>query len=326
MVNRAKNARYARLGDRYGGRLIFLVLFFLVIAFFSGWLWLGRGPTTSRLTVLINADPVWIWSWESRSNRAVLLKIPAAVQLVGVHGYGQYSLEALWKLGQLDKTSGVLLAQSLEEALGVSIPWYIGEKKAPIATADMVGKIFSPQGIGEYLRGAYRTNLPLPVFLGLVNTATRKMRSDRTSIINFSLANVLNVQALPDGSVTQVVDPARVDFILGNLFEDELVRQEGLSIAIYNTTKTPFLGGRLARLLNRMGAVVVTVGNAQGPSIDRCQLVGHKTQLTSVTANLIKQVLHCQSLETSENERADLLLKVGTAYEARFLPLAPQRP
>lgn len=324
MVNKVKNARYQRLGSRYGVKLVIVILLILLAAVLAGWFWFGRQVSVSRTTVVINADPVWVWSWDSRSNRTVILKIPAAAQTEGVHGYGKYSLEALWKLGQLDKSGGLLLSQSLEEALGVSIPWYIGEKTPRFTSgssgSDVIHKFFSPAGLGEYLRGSYRTNLPLPVFISLSYAASRKIRSDRSNILVFSPANALTSEVLPDSTSINVVDPQRVDFILGNLFEDEIVRQEGLSVAVYNTTRTPSLGGRLARLLGRMGAVVVTVGNAQ-PTVEGCQLIGHKAQLKLVTSSLIRQVLGCQSIETTENERADLIIRVGTAYEARFAPI-----
>lgn len=323
MVSRAKTARYERLGARYGKKIWQIAILILCVASFlvvGSWRSFSR---QARISIAVMGDPVWVWSWDTLRNRFVAVKIPPDSLVEGVHGYGKYSLESLWQLGLIDSVGGTLFATSLEEALGVPVRWYLGGKKTKITSSSTplaaLKDFFSLTGVNKYFSGMYATNIPALTFLRLMK-AVQFLRPDRVNSISLAPGKGLVEEELPDATKVLVVDPSQLDILWGNIFEDETVRREALTVAIYNTTQVSSLGVRAARILGHLGVVVVTVGNDE-PVIERCQLSGAKPFLESATARLITEVLDCATFASSEESRADLIVRLGTAYEARFSPL-----
>lgn len=308
--------RYERLGARYG---TLVVMIFVVCAVILGLVvsaYFFTKTDFSRMTVVSIGDPVIVWSQDIQSKRFVTISIPANAEVDAVGGYGRYSLDALWKLGSIDsprwssrladasakrageagKKNGTLVSDSLEEALGISIPWYIDASR------------------GRWLP---RTNMPLLLLFSWL-WRTRDIRPDQITTISLRPETALAFEDVPDGTKVAVVDPVRVDVLLGSLFEDERIRREHLSVTVYNTTDMPTLGSRVGRMLNHIGVFVVRVGN-DSPPVDACTVSGEKAVIQSVTARTMASIFHCQILERS-SEAGDLDIRVGTRYQARFLP------
>lgn len=288
--------RYERLGARYGTWVVVAVIFLTVVAAVLAALYFFTKRDGSRLTVLAIGDPMVVWSVDTKSNTFIKITIPADVQVDAVGGYGRYSLAALWKLGTIDKKNGTLVSGSLEEVLGISIPWYV----------DISGGRLLP-----------RSNMPLPLLISWLGTM-RSVKPDRTTAIAITPKTALEVQELPDATRIMVMDPARVDALLGTQFEDEAIRREHLSVTVYNTTDMPTLGARVGRMLNRVGVFVVRVGNDR-PAIDRCMVSGEPKAVKSVTSRTIAAIFQCALVE-KPSETGDLDVRVGTRYQARFLP------
>jgi hypothetical protein len=85
-----------------------------------------------RITFVIATSPMSLWSCDHDITECIVLNIPSEMAVDAVHGYGVYSLEALWKLGAMDKQSGSVLSESIGDALGVPVQYYIGEKQENI--------------------------------------------------------------------------------------------------------------------------------------------------------------------------------------------------
>lgn len=302
--------RYERLGQRYGlwvgivAILSFLVFAVLVISFW-------RKPALGRVTVLAVGDPMVVWSWEKSTGRFVRMTIPSRAVIDAVGGYGTYSLDALWKLGAIDKKGAAVLTESLSETLGIPIPWYI----EPVSSSGTSPLRLST--VLAYLWGRAHTNMPIWTLLSLA-WAGSWVRPDRVTEFTISNSNVLVDRSLADGSTVQTVDTLRLDPLLQHTFEDERIRNEHLSVAVYNTTPMPTLGNRAARLVTRIGGLVVRVGN-DTPQLDRCMLKGKKEVLQSVTAVVIASLFDCDRQEGS-GDIADLELRVGSVWANRFLP------
>lgn len=291
-------SKHERLGARYWKLMLLVMLCLFIALAAAAFFYLRTRDNLSRLTVVSIGDPMVVWSQDLRSNKFIQINIPASAQVDAVGGYGRYSLEALWKLGAIDKKNGTLVSDSLEEALGISIPWYLD---------------VSP---GRWLP---RTNMPLPLLLSWI-WRTRSVKPDRTTEVAITPQTALFVQDLPDGTRAAVVDPARVDTLVGTLFEDDVIRREHLSVTVYNTTDMPTLGSRVGRMLNRVGVFVVRVGN-DSPTVDRCTVSGEAVAAKSVTARTIASIFRCVTV-VKPSEAGDLDVRVGTAYQARFLPSA----
>ena len=102
--------------------------------------------------------------------------------------------------------------------------------------------------------------MPIPVFIAFVRELTR-IPINQITPVDLSTVPVTSEVTQPDGTKQEVIDPAQVDLTFHNVVEDENVRREGTTVAIYNTTQTPGLGNRAARFLSAGGALVVAVAN-----------------------------------------------------------------
>lgn len=312
---------YERLGLRFGRILVIFSLFCTVLlAVFFSFAPPLRKPSF-RTTMVIVANPMVILSWDRLRRTIVTIRIPSNVTIEGVHGYGAYSLEALWKLGFIDKSEDDLLATSLEEILGVPIPFFLGYSQRDSyiqmgAGIDGLKQYFRFTTLLSYLRGMYRSNIPLSS-LAMLTWYVGFYRPDQLSEIDLLKSYGVTSYKLADGSSSVSVDPARLDILIGTLFEDERIRKEALRVAVYNTTQTSALGNRIARLLNHMGALVIEVGNSD-LSVDRCIVSTKGSILQSFTVAFIARHYGCQARELKEPHRADIIVYVGKEYERRF--------
>lgn len=268
-----------------------------------------------RETVVLVGSPMTVFSWNPRDRSLILITIPEDMTAEGTHGYGTYSFHAFWKLGEIDKKDGTVLSESVSEALGIPVTGYIGAKQGLLDQ-----NVFTFSHIVSYLRGAYRTNIPFSTFIKFVwlMQVAKPARVD-TYDFTHNPSLIADDVTIADGSHQLLLNPVRVDTQLAHLFEDERVRRETVTTAVFNTTQMPSLGTRVARLLGNLGVSVVSVGN-DTPEVDACTIRGTKDALLRVSAKVVEGVLGCVPVETAEPERADLTIRIGKSYAKRFLP------
>lgn len=315
------NRSYERIAQRHT-RLIGLLLVaisvalcFLMVSYFS-----LRGQRNIPVGIVVASDPVSLLYFDTDRRSTTIIHIPIDTYLKD----SSYSLDALWHLGAIDPKDASLLQQSLREAFGAPVIWYIGQKTSAIEPFESVGD-YSKQGIvsnivspGTFialLSGTYRTNISPIQFLELF-FSTRDIPADRVKTIDIKKTSALVKQQLADGSTVPLLDNDRVDSLFGRVFEDSQIRKESLSVAIYNTTSTPSLGSGVARLLSHVGAVVTVVGNEKG-QVDNCIITGSKKSLESLTAVFIQQLYTCNVVIDTQPTRADITMRLGTHFDQK---------
>lgn len=293
---------------------LFLVAIIVAILFFQS------KPALGRVNVLVASDPVTVWSWNTRDTTFTVVTMPSDLVITGLHGYGQYSLEALWKLGFIDKKNGFLLSDSVEEAIGVPGMLYIGKKGDSLQpAADPVSfgtNLFSYRTLFSYLTGRLLTNIPFSTFLSMIKSVS-SVRPDKIHRMDLTSDIVASSENLPDGSMRNVFDPMKSDVVLEHTFQDDAVRQERYTTTIYNTTSTPALGNRMARLLSHMGVFVLSVSN-DTPDVGRCTVEASVEVLKSETVRTIVGVLGCRPKEKTLDGRTDIIVRVGSDYAKIF--------
>jgi len=268
-----------------------------------------------RESFVVVGSPMTVYSWNPRDRSLLRISIPETVAAEGTHGYGTYSLAAFWRLGQIDKKDGSVLAESVSEALGIPVTGYIGAK-----TGVLTNDIFTFAHSISYLRGVFLTNMSLPAFMHfvwLLRVAKPAHIDDYDFTHNPGL--IADDVVIADGSHQLILNPDRVDARLAHIFEDEAVRRETVTTAVYNTTEMQSLGSRVARLLSTLGVSVVYVGN-DTQEVDACVVTGTKDALGKGSAKVIQSVLGCVLKEISEPDRADLTVRIGKSYAKRFIP------
>lgn len=309
------------IGRRRHSRSVIGVLVVLAILV---WIFFPR-PTTpyGRETYVLVSDPMIVASWSEADRTLTLITLPSDVAAEGTHGYGTYSLAAFWRLGEIDKKDGTVLSESMSEALGIPVDGYIGPKIGEFTYGDnslaAVKSIFSLKHVVGFIGGRYRTNIPFKKFIDLA-WRLNFSRPDRVNNYDFihNMSAVAQDSVLPDGSIVRILDPQRLDAQLNTVFEDESVRRESVTVAVYNTTNMPSLGNRVGRLLTNVGVSVVTVGN-DTPEADTCTVAGSDQALKSKSANVIVAVLGCKRV-VGDTSRADLIIRIGKTYAKRFIP------
>lgn len=299
------NGKHKRLGARYWKAAALIFVLFPVIIF--GFLALSRSPG-GRLTFVVAGSPMAVVSWDRDHERVLLIEIPSSVVIAGVSGVGNYSLEALWQLGAIDKKDQALLPHSLEDALGVPVSGFIGWLSS-------VRDTFTFANLLPLLTGRFRTNFSPFLFFSFT-TAFNKLRPDAIETLRVG-ESTTETQTLPDGSTVKVFSPARFDALVGTRFEDEGVRKESLRVEILNTTQAPSLGKRLERQLNHVGALVVGVGN-DTPEVDQCQVEGEKKFLETKTVRFIMDHFGCKLISAANQSRADVVVRIGSQFRKRF--------
>lgn len=279
-----------------------------------------RSLSFRRLNIVLATSPVSVWSWDRNANTATIVLLPADTVIDATHGYGKYSLEAIWKIGSIEKKEDGLLSGSLSDALGVPIPLYFGEASENVpSNGDPVAygkEAFSVRHIAGLLLGTYRTNIPLPTFIALTKAISAMHSSDITQI-DLSRMTVSIEEELPDNSIRKVLDPIAVDAVLQGDFEDDAIREEAISVALFNTTQKASLGSRAARLLTNSGVLVVSVGNDE-KEVSRCELEGEKSILETKTANFITSLFDCQKIPMSDQRHAELTVRIGSEFASMF--------
>jgi len=312
--------RYNRLGERYGARVFWTVLAIIFLVLISvGLIWVFNAHGR-RLTVVVAVEPTSIATFDFTSHKLIILSFPSSAQISGVHGVGQYSLASLWRLGLLAPGDPSLLADSLKQIAALPVEKYLGTKNRPNYTdgVDSLHLIFSVNNLANFMDGRYITNLSFGDFLTL-SWQMWSLRPEEITTLTANNQSALYLEKQPDGSIVSVVDPNKLDALIGENFADDNLRKESLRVAVYNTTQTPDLGSRVETLLKHAGILVVLVGNAS-PATGRCSVEGAKEVLTSLTAKFIAAAYDCLLVEADNGGRADLVVRVGRDFEKLFLP------
>ncbi len=298
-------------------KLVLFAIAFVCVA--VGFLFFTRDSSTrNRVNVLVGTSPVSIWSWDKSDESFGISLLPANVSADSV-AYGRYTLEALWKLGFIDKKDGRVLARSLTDLMAISIPWFIGEGEALVTSSDPAAygrQTFSWRGLFPVIFGKRATNMPLGTWFSF-SWALGRALPDGIRILDLVHQAPVASETLPDQSVREFLDPQRLDVVLKGRFEDEKIRQEAITVGVYNTTKTPALGTYAARLLTQEGVLVVAVGNHES-EIQACTVEGSDVIVKSRTAEVIAELFDCIIVESEVQERVDLSVRLGTVFAQQF--------
>mgnify|MGYP001612853930 FL=1 len=273
-----------------------------------------------RQAFVIATDPMRIISWDTTRTALQVVSMPSDILISGAFGYGQYALSAIQTLDTLDHKNGMLLSQSVSQAVGMPITGAIFTKSFPPDTPvlDTLKRHFSWRSIGQRLVGRVGTTVSFSDWIHIV-LLVHTLGTDDVEVLN--LATAVTQMSRPDGVTVRVLDPQKVDYILGNSFHDTKLRNENKTVTIINTTTVFGIGSHIARMVNRFGIQVVSVGN-QTEQIDNCQLETDKKTKNSLTYQFLKAYFRCsETLGLGESEVSDITLRLGTRVGAMFVSI-----
>ena len=313
--------------------VFFVFVFLFLAASFSTYIYFFYTGQLKRLhTIVLLGNPTLVVSRAEGERIVTVVSLPQALLFDGVRGYGRYSLEALLRLGDIDRVGGQLVSGTLSESLAVPIDGYIGkkdesDKKSPSGEriTTKISKFFcSVRCIYTFIRHReYLTDLSLASYIRFSFLFNGLSESD-IKFIDVKEKNIVKQSEESDGLTVEVFDTKKFDAYMPNIFEERLLRKEALRVRVINATTTVGLGEKFARKLSRFGALPVAVESAEDRELKRCELIGtnSKQSLYSLTAKYIAEVYDCFINDReSPDTRVDLTVRVGAMYESRYLPL-----
>ena len=301
---------------------LFLLLVLILIGFlaYQGWatmkdsLWNGQ----NRLTIGFNTQPVLLVSFDPQRERLIFLSVPEGTNLQAIRGYGVYRVGSLWELGMIENREGTLFIESLENSLAVPVD-------AWISPPDQDQVVEFLLGVDAQTRKQYFLASLLTTLRSLETNLTRwdlfrlwrqvqSVGHRQISLVDLAQANVLEVKKLADGSQAWEVDSKRLDVLLADLFPDTKIKEENLSIAVYNGTDFSGLANQAARLISNLGGRVVEVGDREAKT-DQCLVLSEEDQAASRTVKKLIKVFDCQFQPTTmTKERGAVVVILGEAY------------
>jgi len=296
------------------GKLITAI--FLILVMVSGWYFLTNITLKKQYNLVLINQPSMIVSIEPTRGELLALNIPDMTLLETIHGHGPYRIEAIDALGKLTNEGGSLYKGSIQESFALPVDGYLKTYKM------CEGRIYQLReclvaNLWENLRKNKDTDIGKLSLFRLWWTI-RNLSDLKIKVIDLYDSGVLTETTLADGALAYQLDPVEVDRFVKNLFEEDPIRKESLSVAVLNGTDSQGLAGTAARLIDNVGAHLVRVGDTES-QFEKCLIKASLPLRGSATVRRLVESFGCdwQQMLLSE-ERADVVLILGNDYKTRL--------
>lgn len=200
-----------------------------------------------NINIVIQSDETALLNFNPQEEKISLMSIPKEAYLDVSGGYGQWMLGSIFELGESsEKGLGqTLIKNSLFSLLGIPIDGFIklpeGEEMDIKSFLELLRQ--NPiSGIQLFFKA---TSDMTPLELINLKFGLMKVRFDKINYIDLS---------------SKTFDPVKLDSILTD-FEDPKIRNENLSIAVFNATNYPQLAQKAKRIITNLGGNVIIISN-----------------------------------------------------------------
>jgi len=288
----------------------------------------GTWDGKRRFTIVIDGDPVIVFSIEPYTRQALILTIPVMTILEVPFGYSSYPAGKVFNLGNLDRKrgGGKLLSYALENTLGVVIEGFIGSRSETKfffdsqKLADFKKTYFSLPGLlpslfkFTSLSKNIVTDIPYIDILRLWN-AVRKLRSDQIAVLDLRQTLALSEDMLPDQTTVFKINGDVLDEYLSSKFQDQAVRLQNVSVEVVNATERQNLASQFSRILQHLGANVIVKSTAAQKANFACQIeVSAKKFILSIIVERLKKFYRCGISEGNDLGIADIKVVLGEEF------------
>lgn len=299
----------------YWHKILWLIILTAMVGIFA-WLvfrvlsrsiWDGE----HQINFVIDSQPVFLVSFEPEKETPLnILTLPPEIYIELAHDYGFYRLESVNNLAEYEgRVGGRLLAESLNEYLGIPLEAYISGSNIKLAD-NKKPPDFILEIIWNLLRGHGQTNLSKWDLVRLL-WRIRLMRSDKSALVNLCEGNNCYKEALIDGSEVLKIDLEKTDRVTDDYFKDNLIRQEDLTISVLNQTSSPGLASSTARVITKIGGRVIQIGEEKNTGI-KCIFRVNKRLSKSYTLKRLNKIFSCElQIDDTNGQRADIVLIVS---------------
>lgn len=262
------------------------LLVFAAVWWFSGWN--GKVPVN---IVISSGENLWVLSLRPDQRQALQIAIPQ-ITVIEVTGRGKWQARALWEISRLEN----------DPSLVAAIGWNLLE--VPI---DMVLRLDDWRGTQTSYVSLFPTNWRhLPQEFRIVKFL-KSLNQNQIKDIDLSNINIFHRVVDPGGGELIEISPQLLSPRAEEWFRLDGLQQEGLTLAIRNSSSRPGAGGLLARQLEHIGLRVVSVADGAGEHI---LTVRDKQLKKSLSVRKLSAWLKTKPVVAAFPERADILIVV----------------
>lgn len=301
---------------------LILILFFGKIFQFGKTLfrpWMDQKNIPSRsytwdgkynINVILRGENTFLLSYNPKDKTVVLTPLPKNTYIDVAYGMGQWQLDSVYNLGETGKTNGInLIEKTVSGFFGIPVDGYIelkgslfdkkpdqlvdGLKKGPLNIFSIISDLKSDLTLWELIK---------------LKFALSDVRFDKVKIVDLQKSDVLTSEKLPDKTEIYLVDNVRLDGIL-SLLVDPVIRDESISISIFNGTDEPLLAQKGARILTNIGANVITTSNTN-KKFKKTYVYGKESK----TLTRIVQIFNSPCTTKEECDKIEPDLKSETSF------------
>ena len=275
----------------------------------------------TRVGVAIIGDPTIVFSYDPQRSSIIGIRIPSDVYVDVTRGYGTYPLSSVWKLDTIDKRQGVVYTETLEEAIGIPIRFYI-ESPRKTEETDLREDIGNALSLSSFLRTIVdkrKTTIPPWLFIQM-NRALRSMPPSDMVFFDLTYQGVFEDSMLADGTPVKKIDPGSLTFLLGTHAEDAQIRKENLRIAVFNTTASSGLAQKVTRIMEGLGFHVGSIANDETIQPSACIIKSNKDIQQTNSVQTLRWLYGCAVEDEVQDSQSDVSFIIGTDFEKRFFP------
>ena len=260
--------------------ILAFLFFFQLIRLFLVWKkseWDGKSQLS--LALKTRSQKIVVLTLTPAKNMAIVLIIPANL-VIETPWFGDYRAD---KLSLLTRQEGkdAIFFRSLGYFLGI-----------PIDSAMINSEVIFDQVDETEIKGALRRFFsPWRSIDNFKIWFWLKKRDLVWRVID--LEAVSQKKTLPDGSAILAIDSARASRTLQGLFTDPLVKNENITISVFNAGGPPGIAQRIATIITSFGGRVIEIADAE-QMVDQCLILFSRGELTrTITFQRLESILGC---------------------------------
>jgi len=278
---------------------VFLV--FLFINFFTKF-WKSK----DKLSLVVNtkSGDVQVTTFDPVLGEITNITIPGSTQVNVSRQLGTWKIKSVWALGQNEKISGKLLAETVTKNF----------RFPTAAWADSPAAGFSEGNINSALKaifGPYKTNLQIG---DRVKLALFSIGVKNTNRVDINLANTtfLKKARLTDGENGYLVQDDAPENIMV-VFSDHRIASGNFKVNIKNASTKDSLPGYVGGVLQVLGAKIASVVEEKTAPVD-CEIIGND----SVFIRKVAEIYSCKVINKAPEGSFDMEFRFGEKFAKRF--------
>jgi hypothetical protein len=242
-------------------------------------------------------------------REVVVLETPLNTQIPVAGGYGQYSIEALPKLGQIEGVGDKMLIKSMERLLGVQFQAVLYRDAPELNSIDTS----FVRGIANSLVAAKFGDAQSFYDAVVINRLLKTFANRKLQIVAFDQAGLLQQVDVVDGVTATIADELQLNRIIAKDIVASDPQLAAVSVVLENTTGHSGLAAYWGRYVAHAGYDVIRLIDASVP-VEKTQLVFSSQELLSSNEGVLLQRLFPDNevvVASTQEYRSDVVIKLG---------------